>query len=281
MKYYGVRWALSCHPDDFWTKYFTSSTYVADYIAEHGQPDIIEVRKTFTDRKQAQAWETRVLARLNAAKRDDYLNKTNGNGVMSDDAERKKSESLSGANHPNYDHTIYTFYHDNGTVEHCTKRELIVKYDLEHINTHISRIVSGKIKNAGGWRITPEKIVTVRAPETSGSFNHTIYTFYHKDGRVKTCTYYALRKEYNLNDGSLSQMVNGLLKSCKGWALSIENTANRGDKTLYTFYHVSGIVETCTRVQMKERHGLGKGPVSKLLKGDFKQTHGWSLSPFM
>jgi hypothetical protein len=78
MNYYGVRYAADCHPSDLFVTYFTSSTYVADYIKEHGLPDVIEIRRTFTgeDRRQrAILHEQRALKRLKVVGRPDYLNK--------------------------------------------------------------------------------------------------------------------------------------------------------------------------------------------------------------
>jgi len=83
-KYYGVRYAKDCHPSDLFVTYFTSSGYVADYIKENGMPDIIEIRKTFTGKDKINEsinWEKRVLDRLNAANRPDYLNKRNSKGI--------------------------------------------------------------------------------------------------------------------------------------------------------------------------------------------------------
>ena len=48
-KYYGVRYSKNCNPSDLWVKYFTSSSIVADYVLEHGDPDVIQIRKTFSD----------------------------------------------------------------------------------------------------------------------------------------------------------------------------------------------------------------------------------------
>jgi hypothetical protein len=78
MNYYGVRYAAVCHPSDLFVTYFTSSTYVADYIKEYGLPDVIEVRQTFTGedrRKRAILHEQRALKRLKVVGRKDYLNK--------------------------------------------------------------------------------------------------------------------------------------------------------------------------------------------------------------
>lgn len=42
----------------------------------YGEPDVIEVRKTFKTSTQAREWETRVLRYLKVITRDDYLNQT-------------------------------------------------------------------------------------------------------------------------------------------------------------------------------------------------------------
>lgn len=70
--YYGVRYANKCNPTDLWTIYFTSSKHVKKYRQEHGEPDIIQIRKTFNDSSSALTWEAKVLKRLNCAKRSDF-----------------------------------------------------------------------------------------------------------------------------------------------------------------------------------------------------------------
>ena len=44
--YYGVRYAKGCHPSDIWKKYFTSSKHVKNFVKMHGDPDVIEDRKS-------------------------------------------------------------------------------------------------------------------------------------------------------------------------------------------------------------------------------------------
>lgn len=72
--YYGVRYAKNCNPNDFWKSYFTSSKKVKHFIAEHGDPDIIEIRKTFDCPHEAMKWESKVLSRLNVLKNPKWLN---------------------------------------------------------------------------------------------------------------------------------------------------------------------------------------------------------------
>lgn len=45
--YYGVRFAKNAKPIDLWKTYFTSSRSVRDFVKVNGDPDVIEIRKTF------------------------------------------------------------------------------------------------------------------------------------------------------------------------------------------------------------------------------------------
>jgi hypothetical protein len=74
--YYGARYAAKADPSDLWVKYFTSSKYVKAMREQYGEPDIREIRRTFTDKKKCQLWEHNVLRRLKAASSDRWLNKT-------------------------------------------------------------------------------------------------------------------------------------------------------------------------------------------------------------
>lgn len=83
--YYGCQWGGSllsnngrAHPDNLWKTYFTSGKYVHLFRAEHGDPDVVEVRKTFLeDPDAAREWERRVLERFRGDPR--FLNANNGN----------------------------------------------------------------------------------------------------------------------------------------------------------------------------------------------------------
>jgi len=76
--YYGSRYSKHCNPDDLWKTYFTSSNYVKDVLKEHGNPDIIEIRKTFDNSNQALDWEKRVLSRMKVLYDSKWLNKNVG-----------------------------------------------------------------------------------------------------------------------------------------------------------------------------------------------------------
>lgn len=72
--YYGVRFAKGCNPSDFWVSYFTSSKYVKEFREAFGEPDIVQIRKTFNNREEAISWEQRVLHRINALDDPKWIN---------------------------------------------------------------------------------------------------------------------------------------------------------------------------------------------------------------
>jgi hypothetical protein len=84
--YYGVRYAkkkdvlyeTGCHPDDLWVTYHTSSNHVREFTKKHGDPDIIQVRKTFDKEESAKQWENKVLRRMKVVDSEKWLNKRLG-----------------------------------------------------------------------------------------------------------------------------------------------------------------------------------------------------------
>lgn len=63
--YYGCQYGKSADPKNLWRTYFTSSKHVRAFRREHGDPDIVEVRKNFGENGDAcREWEERVLTRV-------------------------------------------------------------------------------------------------------------------------------------------------------------------------------------------------------------------------
>jgi len=74
--YYGVRFAKNCHPSDLWKTYFTSSNHVKSLRKQIGEPDVIQIRKTFLSSEKARLWENKLLKRMNIVEDHKWLNKT-------------------------------------------------------------------------------------------------------------------------------------------------------------------------------------------------------------
>ena len=97
--YYGVRYARDCSPGDLWVTYFTSSKQVALKRSELGEPDVVEVRKTFGAATSAKVWEVRVIRRIGAVRNRRWLNQCNQNiefcryGPLSPETKKKIGEA--------------------------------------------------------------------------------------------------------------------------------------------------------------------------------------------
>lgn len=83
--YYGRRTAQGCHPQDLWSDYFTSSNTVHQFVIDHGEPDLIQVRQVYDSDlplehriSQCVCWENKFLEKVNAASNPKFLNKSNG-----------------------------------------------------------------------------------------------------------------------------------------------------------------------------------------------------------
>lgn len=82
--YYGVQYSSKSNPSNLWKSYFTSSKYVKRFRKEYGDPDVIQIRKTFKTANEARIWESKVLRRMKVIENDRFLNKTNNIAISSD-----------------------------------------------------------------------------------------------------------------------------------------------------------------------------------------------------
>lgn len=85
--YYGCQYGNSkyrlAHPDNLWSIYHTSSRDVARYRELYGEPDVIEIRRTFISKEKCVLWERAVLNFFNVANNERWLNRHNGSGTVS------------------------------------------------------------------------------------------------------------------------------------------------------------------------------------------------------
>ena len=105
--YYGSRYAKKCDPSDLWVKYFTSSHEVKKLREAIGEPDVIQVRRTFETVDQALQWEQKVISRMNMMKKSEWLNLGNAGREFKITTEHLeiKSKKYTGAGNPNFGKT--------------------------------------------------------------------------------------------------------------------------------------------------------------------------------
>lgn len=64
------------NPSNLWLTYFTSSKHIKQFRKEYGEPDVIEVRKTFKTKDECILWEEKVLCKLEVIQNEKWLNKS-------------------------------------------------------------------------------------------------------------------------------------------------------------------------------------------------------------
>ena len=74
-------------------------------------------------------------------------------------AKMKGREGLKGSMNGMCDLTIYTFRHDNGAIERCTKNELYSKYTLLKVNVHAMFGNRPRQQSVKGWRLVKDLVV--------------------------------------------------------------------------------------------------------------------------
>lgn len=95
--YYGVKYGKNCDPDTFWIKYFSSSKKVKELRQTTGDPDIIQIRRIFSDPKDAIQWESKVLRRMNVLQQNKWLNANiSGAQIQTQEINTKRSQTMKG-----------------------------------------------------------------------------------------------------------------------------------------------------------------------------------------
>ena len=187
--YYGVRYAKKekclyesgCHPDEFWVTYHTTSEVVDDFRKKHGEPSIIEVRRTFKTSEEATQWEGKVLKRLKAPASTKWLNKSGGGGCHTPETAAKISKALKGRKF---------------SKEHRQKLSEVNKGKKGHPNQKaaVSKALKGKPKK----RESVDKMVEARRKPFKLIFEDKEWEFqWHKDALEVLPDYYLqqLRKK--------------------------------------------------------------------------------------
>jgi len=100
--YYGARYAQGCDPSDLLVKYPTSSPVVHQFLSEHGQPDIVEIRQTFDTVDQAREWEHRVLRRMRVVGSRRWLNRTDNRAIEPRPGSANHMYGRTGSQHHRY-----------------------------------------------------------------------------------------------------------------------------------------------------------------------------------
>jgi hypothetical protein len=196
-------------------KYQGSGIYWRKHLKIHGNLVDTEVLMILDTDEELKKWGLYYSELWNIVNDVDE----NGKKTWANEKPESGDGAASGKYHHSSDKTIYTFYHDDGRVEVCSRSELQSKYGLHR--GAVSSILRGEYHTVNGWRITEakQKWKISQVAEKNNNYDKNIYSFIHDDGRTEDCTAYDLRTKYNLNAGSVSGVINGNQHRVGGWRL--------------------------------------------------------------
>lgn len=204
----------------------------------------------------------------------------------------------------NHHRSIYESYYGSIPKDSLGRSYEIHHIDGDHSNNDLTNLKCVSIQehydihyNQSDWgaclliarrmEISPKnykKLGDLQRGKNNASYDHTIYTFYHKTVTVEKCTQYELRIKYNLNSSNLSEVIHGNQKSVKGWRITLTESPNMTGKlqpncnTIYCFTHKSGVVEHITQRQLYLKYNLPcRSGISLLASGKSKSYKGWSV----
>jgi hypothetical protein len=129
--YYGAKYAQGCNPKDLWESYFTSSEYVKEFREKNGEPDIIKIHRTFSDKESCVLFESEYLTKIDAKNKIIFLNQSNGNGksfskktVTNKEKEKRKKTNLK-------KYGVENVFQDK-TIKEKSKQTMLEKYESDH-----------------------------------------------------------------------------------------------------------------------------------------------------
>jgi hypothetical protein len=122
-------------------------------------------------------------------------------------------------------------------------------------------------------------------PKNHPMYDPMIYVFIHKDGRIISSSRHDMKNNYGLSESLLSMLINGKLKSAKGWSIGVVVNSKiqaisdnpRYDMTVYEFIHQDGRKVSLTQYEMIQSFDLSGGNLSQMIKGKRKSVKGWRL----
>lgn len=122
--------------------------------------------------------------------------------------------------------TTYILYYNNYKIRIVN----LSRYCRNHPDLKLKgmeKLVQGVIKSYKGYTLQSTKVKLKpllkkrgpKTPQSNGSYDHTIYEFYHEDEGIHLLTQYDLRHKFELTKCCVSALTLGNSKSVKGWSI--------------------------------------------------------------
>lgn len=218
--YYGVRYAKFCHPETLWTSYFTSCKRVRELRGEHGEPDVVAIRKIFQTAEAAIEWEAKVLQRLKAASSYKWINRNVKGSIYNSPEQYKEIGRKGSATKRNGPKRVSwnkgLSKHTDPRVAAYAERRKGQVFSEDHKQKMRDSHKNRTYENYGKYVRSEKEISIVR----DRMMDHTSYQFDHKDGRQFIGTRVAFREQYpSITVNMISNVTTGLVKRTGGWSI--------------------------------------------------------------
>lgn len=223
---YGVK-SKTANPSNLWESYFTSSLVVKEMREEFGEPDVIEIRKTFKTAEETVKWEFKVLQRIAVRKNTKWLNINDGKAPISkplSETQRKNiSKRVTGKNNPNFGKKTPECV--KAKISKSLKGKLVGEKNpmfgkkhsqksKEKMSENNRRLSGAENPNFGNRLSTAEKL------SRSKAHNPKIFSFHHPiHGDFMGSVYELVLNFQELKRSGVKGLVGGRLKSYKEWKL--------------------------------------------------------------
>lgn len=160
----------------------------------------------------------------------------------------------------------YDFVHDDHGRVTCTRSDLYRNYGVSQSN--LNNVIHKKRFSADGWYIEGRD----RRHRDHGK----IYEFHHHQHGVVNCTQADLRKKYNLDHQSVSDICRSRAKSRDGWTMKgVEAGPRKNVK--HKFYHPEHGFFLATAPEMASMFGVRSTVFTRLSGKHRKTSLGWVL----
>lgn len=269
--YYGSRYINSkrgiAHPTDLWKTYFTSSKYVKRFRQQHGEPDVIEIRKTFVTAIEARMWEAKVLRRIDAAINIKFINKTNSDGKFSNTGNIHTPKSKNKISEANKGKRKGISPHNKG------------KKTSEEIKNKISSTLKKRPPRSKGKRAseeTKQKMAASRKKYFTANppLSVIFYNVVTKE-EVLVTNLTEFSKERGLNSKGLSDVFCGKYATHRNWSLNPTPKKHPSIKQ-YKFIYNGEVVNVTNLRKFCRENGLSKDGMYNVNSGKLKSHRGYT-----
>lgn len=203
-------------------------------------------------------------------------------------AKRLRATEIRGRGHPNYDHRIFHFRHEDGSERKCTKHDLCLEFGVDI--RILTSVVSGSRKTTRGWAMAsrteePGFFRGKRTGVNHSGADKTIRRWRHRNGAEFEGTNIEFAKQQGWQTTLLLRyVIDGKLLQTKGWYLTSQRdafpcpfVAIDARSPPLTLKHYDGRVVTGPRSKITRELGLICGEVTTVISGKTLNTKGWML----